>query len=216
MNLQEYLKSMVKDNCPPNCRLSREGVEIARVPPPNEILGIIISRDPPISWWHFYRFAMAENQEDTARKMLYASAIPGLLMDRIWAFMGERINWSDLESLYNIVFKKVYWTHLHKCFTDKSQEKTVFKPRDATICANQWLKEELLLVITEGAQFILTLGREAQNWIEKWQKEAKESEKVKVIKLPHPSGLNRKWNNKNDKNILTQVRLLIDICRLKS
>lgn len=92
----------------------------------------------------------------------------------------------------------------------------MFKPRDATICANQWLKEELLLVITEGAQFILTLGREAQNWIEKWQKEAKESEKVKVIKLPHPSGLNRKWNNKNDKNILTQVRLLIDICRLKS
>ena len=42
--------------------------------------------------------------------------------DRVLQFMGDRINDNDKQCLFDTTFQKVYWTHLHKCFTDAQNE----------------------------------------------------------------------------------------------
>lgn len=58
MTLREYLKTINKDCCPQNCKFIKykEDIPIARIPPPsNEILGILISRDPTVKWMEEYK-----------------------------------------------------------------------------------------------------------------------------------------------------------------
>ncbi|KPL03388.1 MAG: hypothetical protein AMJ73_07330 [candidate division Zixibacteria bacterium SM1_73] len=119
MTLIEYLNAVNKNRCPPDCEFkSKKDIEPALVPlPPDEILGIIVSRDPTVDW--LYKYLKSENDENTRRKMLFASAIPLSLMTKVAIFMRGDKNFKNKETrLFDAIFHKVYWTHLHKCFTD--------------------------------------------------------------------------------------------------
>ena len=215
MTLREYLRTIDKNNCPPACEFkSKNNIEIALVPPPsNEILGIVVSRDPTIRWSHFYKYSENESREDTRRKMLFASAIPNSLFNKIIEFMDNRIKDEDEKYLFDMLFQKVYWTHLHKCFTDESGERSIkFKNKNAIECSDKWLAEELNIAINDKTKFIIALGNNVQRWFEK-QNISNKNRGLKIIKLPHPSGLNRKWNDKDDPVILKAIQDLLGLCK---
>lgn len=215
MSLKEYFKTIKKIKCPQECKFkSKEHIEIAKVPPSKKILGVIISRDPTVRWLHLYKyFSENEPQEDTRRKILFASAIPILLIYRVLEFMKKPINNKDEKNLFNMIFRNVYWTHLHKCFTDNSKIDLKFKPKNAKQCAKQWLKEELELAINNKTKFIIALGDEVKKQVKKWKKEGGGNKGLKIINLPHPSGRNRKWNDKNNKDISKSIKELLKLCR---
>jgi hypothetical protein len=214
MTLKEFLSKIEKENCPPECEFScRNDIEIARVLPPDEVLGILVSQDPTISWLHFYKNVNNEPQEHSRRQMLFASAIPKSLFNRIIEFMDKRINGEDEKHLFNILFKKVYWTHLHKCFTDGKGTRSIkFKPSNAKECAEKWLAEELNIAINDKIKFIIALGNNVHGWLKK-QNITNRNREVKIIKLPHPGGLCRKWNNKADPEVSGEIEELLSLCR---
>lgn len=214
MTLRGYLSTVNKNHCPPDCEFeSKENIGIAWVPPPHEILGIVVSQDPTIRWSHFYKCSKNESREDSRRKMLFANAIPCLLFNRIIEFMDNQIRDEDEQYLFDMLFQKVYWTHLHKCFTDKSGERSIkFKNKNAIECSGKWLAEELNIAINDKTKFIISLGNNVQRWFEK-QNISNKNKELKIIKLPHPSGRNRKWNNKSDPGILKAIQDLLGLCK---
>lgn len=217
MNITEYLEALSKENCPNDCELkNNRKISIAKVPPTNEILGVIISRDPTVDW--LYPYLMGETDDETRHKILFASAIPLLVITKILAFMRGRIGANTEKCLFDTLFHKTYWTHLHKCQTDASGNiSTKFKAKNANLCADKWLGEELNFAINEGAKFIIPLGIDAQNWIRKWKTENEID--VDILNLPHPSGQNNGiWyrSEKINKSIIAkteeQINGLIDTC----
>lgn len=209
MNLNEFLEGIKsKERCPDCDFKSKLEIEPALIPPPTEIVGIVISRDPTVRWMHFYKYIENEPQEDIRRKMLFASAIPLALINRILEF-GEI---TEDGCLFDMVFQNVYWTHLHKCFTDPNGKGPIkSKKINLQLCANFWLDEELGYAIGKKTKFIIALGKDVEKWFNK--RENKWKDRVQIIYLPHPSGRNRKWNNKDDKNIKKTIRDLFKLCR---
>jgi len=209
MGLSSFLRKIVKSACPSDCVFKEVGLNIALIPPPKEVLGVIISRDPTIRWLKFYKYVMDEiENNDIQRNILFASAIPYMLFKRITDFMDKKIR-DDERNLFQLIFHKCYWTHLHKCFTDKSSGRFQFKMKYAKKCANKWLREELKIAIEDGAKFAIALGNDVQNWL----KNQKIREKFEVINLPHPSGLNCKWSNTQDETIIGAICKLLKQCR---
>lgn len=216
MTLREYFRTINKNNCPQNCEFKSKDIEPALVPPPDEILGIVVSQDPTILWSHFYKYSKNEYREDNRRKMLFASAIPYSLFNKIIEFMDGQITDEDESSLFDMMFQKVYWTHLHKCFTDGSEKKSLkFKPTNAKQCADWWLKKELGHVISNKTRFIIALGKPVHDWIEKnWNQ--RKNKGIKIINLPHPSGRNNRiwYCSKKDKyRIKKKIKTLVELCK---
>ena len=210
MKLQEYLKSIDKSKCPSDCGFqSKKDIPIIWVPPPQKSLGVLISRDPTFRGIPLYNYFMSEERE-FAKKMLFAHSIPKLLIERILEFMGERISKNNSKNLFDIIFQRTYWTHLHKCFTDI--KKAPFKKSNAFECANKWLVEELSLISSSKQKFAIILGNEAKDFVEK-KLEKGVREKFVLISLPNPSGKTRKWNDKNNKDIFREINHLLDICK---
>lgn len=188
MNLNKYLKEIeTKDKCPEDCELKKYS-EIAVVPPPEEVLGIIISRDPTIDW--LYRYLKNESDKNVRRKILFSSAIPLSLLTKLLIFMrNNHLDENDKKCLFYVIFQKTYWTHLHKCLTDTNDKVSIkFKPKNANECAEQWLTKELELAINKKTRFIIALGKDVQTWVQKWKQE--KNKNIKVLNLPHPSGQN--------------------------
>lgn len=210
MHLKDYLNTIKKEGCPQNCELkSKKETEIALVPPPDEILGLLISRDPTTDWLDTYR----KNRKN--REALF-SAIPELLIKRIKKFTGE-----DINCVSELLYKNVYWTHLHKCFTDKSEKKSIkFEPKNAIQCADKWLAQELDIAINDRTKFIIALGNDVQKWICEWREDYCQSKNIKIIYLPHPSlanvGRYFSWypNEQKDKEILKKrINILLKLCK---
>lgn len=88
----------------------------------------------------------------------------------------------NVKELYRML-DVAYWTHLHKCPTDREHKFSI-------ICADKWLREEINKAIEDGIQTIVCLGRDVENWIDTY---VGIPATVEVIRLPHPSGANRKW-----------------------
>ena len=195
MNIREYLETLNKNSCPNDCELkNKRKIEIALVPPPDEILGVIISRDPTTDWLDTYR------KESKSRERLFDTAIPVQLIERIKKFTGGDINY-----LSELIYKNVYWTHLHKCFTDKSEERSIrFKNKNANECADKWLGEELNIAINDKTKFIIALGKEVQKRICEWREDCCKNRNIEIIYLPHPSPANvgrySSWHPKELKN----------------
>jgi len=188
MELEKYLEKIKKNVCPKECELQSKDIEIVTVPPPNEIVGIIISRDPTTEWIeNGYEDAKGKS-DDKRRKELFETAIPRILIDRICNYIDAK----NLEILKKTIYQKVYWTHLHKCFTDKKEKKSLkFKYRNAQECADKWLTKELNTAISNNTKFIIALGGDVQKWISEWREDYHErSKNLKVIYLPHPSPAN--------------------------
>lgn len=212
MTLKEFLSKIEKKHCPPGCEFScRNDIEIALVPPPNEILGILVSQDPTIRWSHLYKNVKNETREHTRRQVLFASAIPYSLFNRIIDFLGNQITGENEKQLFTLLFHKTYWTHLHKCFTDQSSKRSIkFDKKNAVQCAKKWLAEELAIAMNNKIKFIIALGNHVQDWLEK-QNIMSRNREVRIIGLPHPSGLNRKWNYKDDPEISGGIKELFSL-----
>lgn len=212
MNLSEYLETFDKDDCPANCVLkSNNMLDIVSIPLPDEIAGIIVSSDPTTNWP--YRHLKGN------KDLLFASAIPLTLLKQIFIFMQNRIDEDTEKSIFNTIFHKTYWTHLHKCQTDNKNHMSIrFNVKNANRCADNWLDKELSYAINDKTKFIITLGNNVRNWITKWNE--LKGQGIAIINLPHPSGNNNSiWHRseKTDQNKINstdeQINQLIDICR---
>ncbi|MBN2487952.1 MAG: hypothetical protein JXA98_02885 [Methanosarcinaceae archaeon] len=217
MNLNQYLKTLNKTSCPDNCELkSKSKITPLTVPPPEEIVGIIVSRDPTVDWLygHFRR----EEDENILHDVLFASAIPLSVITKILIFMRGRIDESTEKELFEILFHKTYWTHLHKCQTDVTNNiSTEFKAKNANTCADKWLTEELQFAITGDTRFIISLGADVRKWVQKWEKD--NGKGIALINLPHPSGQNNAIWHRSEKISIdvinrteADIQRLIDIC----
>jgi len=209
MNINNYIETFNKDDCPINCVLkSNNMLEIVSIPPPDEITGIIVSRDPTTNWLYHH---LKGNKD-----LLFASAIPLTLLKQILIFMKNRIDENTMKSLSNTIFHKTYWTHLHKCQTDITNQASIpFNNKNASICADNWLDKELSYTINDKTKFLIALGNDVQNWNEL------NEQGITIIALPHPSGNNNSmWyrSEKIDQNKINstefQINQLIDICRM--
>lgn len=215
MNLELYLKKINKDKCFEGCEFKRrKDIEIALVPPPKKILGIIISQDPTTRWLDYEE--AKEKPENIRRKILFDTAIPLQVIKKIAIFMGRETAQIIKETMY----KNMYWTHIHKCFTDKSGRVSIkYKYKNARHCANKWLADELNIAINNRPIFIVTLGKPVKKWIDAWKEDNCENKDVKVINLPHPSpanvGIKSSWNpNTEDREeIEQQINNLLELCK---
>jgi len=80
--------------------------------------------------------------------------------------------------------------------------------RYARECANKWLLKEIEIITKDGAKLIIALGNDVKKWVEKQKIE--EKFKINIVQLPHPSGRSRKWNNKNNKEIIYEIKNLLN------
>lgn len=193
--LREFLETINKKDCPQECEFKykeivEKEIEIAKVPPPKEISSILISRDPTTNWIEKgYREAMKTSGNER-REMLF-DAIPKELIGQIEVFKGRE----EKNLCKSFIYKKAYWTHLHKCFTDA---KNKFSCANSTRCADKWLKEELRIAMANNdIKFIITLGNDVHEWVEGWK--SINGIKIETIKLPHPSGQNNRFWHRNEK-----------------
>jgi len=215
MTLKEYLRTIRKHHCPPECDFKKlkkaRKIQIAKIPAPNEILGVVISQDPTIRWFRFYESSKRESNKESRRKMLFASAIPYSLFDKIVSSMDD-ITDRQKECLFDILLQKVYWTHLHKCFTDTSDTDLKFKRGNAQECANAWLTDELTCAEKNGARFVIALGKHVKEWIDKKNRNRKGRLPIaKIIELPHPSGSNTtKWKG-DDEDLRERIQELLGL-----
>jgi hypothetical protein len=184
MDFKEYFKTINKNDCPSDCALKKNG-KIALVPPPDEISGIIVSRDPTDRWLPEY-----EKYKGDRKKLFETKAIPKLLVTQIERFMKNYFTEKDKKDLSATIFQNTYWTHLHKCFTgDPKKEFAEFELANAMKCADRWLTKELDLIIKNNKpKFILALGRHVEDWVKGWR-DSRET-KIEIINLIHPSSQN--------------------------
>ena len=217
MNLNQYLRTFNKNSCPNDCELkSKIKITPATVPPPKKIVGIIISRDPTVDW--LYSHLKREDDENILHDVLFASAIPLSVITKIFTFMRKQIDENTEKCLFEMLFHKTYWTHLHKCQTDVTNNiSTEFKAKNANKCADKWLAKELQFAITDDTRFIISLGADVRKWVQKWEKE--NGKGIVLINLPHPSGQNNAiWyrSEKIGKDRISkteeEIDRLIDIC----
>jgi len=63
-----------KKKCPLNCVFRNTG-NIALIPPPKKVLGMIISRDPPIKWLKFYRYVIEEYEDRDIQRNIFSQTV---------------------------------------------------------------------------------------------------------------------------------------------
>ena len=198
-------KSLCPDDCPLKARRDIPIVGIPLPPWPTKIAGVLVSRDPPSSFLKTYTVAR-EGLTDEWRILLmsFVNAPPQWLIWRISIFdrkYRESAHEAGIENLTNVIDNNVYWTHLHKCFTDKKgEEAPVFDYANAERCGNMWLRQEILDAVKLGAKFVLCLGSDVERYVATWDTPLKEQ--VKVLYLPYPSPLSMgAWNPKDPEKL---------------
>lgn len=194
---------LTKLSCPADCQFkdNRE-IPIVGIPAPKIIKGIIISRDPTTAFIRPYLLARLISPEEWHYKLMTANAPPQWIIKQIATFSEKYLktdNKDGVEKLRILMENNIYWTHLHKCCTDKSSiEAPCFNNKNARLCADQWLKQELSDAITAGAKFIICVGNDAKAWLQEWEMSDPIAKNVSMIYLPHPSSAaNGAWNPKD-------------------
>lgn len=222
IKLNEYLEEKItKDRCPLECEFQSKKIEIAKVPAPEEIFGILISRDPTVKWldkgyrraWKIYK---EQSNAENLRNELFRTAIPKKLKEQISKFIVGPSESAQLKCLFTIIDTKVYWSHLHKCFTDGIK----YKCTNSTRCADKWLKEELRLAMADNnIKFIIALGNNVQEWLEGWRRNNRID--MEIINLLHPSDNNNRYWSRSKKNKYRkkieeteeQIKRLVSLCQ---
>jgi len=151
--------------------------------PPENIQGILISRDPTSAFIEPYR-TQKKNEG-----LFQFNAPPKWLCCRIQSFMKYSINSPELEKIRNFLNWNCYWTHFHKCPTIKGVKNLQFSYKHGKMCADQWFDNECTTYDLNGKILIL-LGQD----LKKYFRECKEDHQIfrnnHVICLPHPSSAN--------------------------
>jgi len=195
-----------KSSCPAGCGFKTRGdIPIVGIPGPqkhNKFLGVIISRDPTTAFIAPYMEARQEPPDIWHHRLMTAKAPPQWLIGQISVFNRKYLDsqfTTEIGRLKEIIENNVYWTHLHKCCTDKSSRAAPrFKTKNARLCAGRWLRQELSGAIEQGAKFIVCVGKDAGAWVMEWEK-ATGANGIPVYYLPHPSGAaSGAWNPKDE------------------
>jgi hypothetical protein len=200
MSFDDYFKTVSKmnksDSCPDECEFKRlSDIPAVWVHPPqnNPFIGIIISRDPTTAFIPYYNDAKSKDLSLWREDLFNSNAIPDWIYGRIEYFnrkyMENSLSNDELLNFKKILFNSVYWTHLHKCCTDKPGEASLkFSGKNAGYCADRWLKKEIESAANENIRFIITLGKDVENWFLKNGNIIPEDKNIHLYHLPHPSG----------------------------
>ncbi len=204
--IQDDTHIFKKDECPNACESrNNEKVPIVGVFPPqsNKLTGMIISRDPTTAFKKPYLKARGKTNAEWHNKLMTVDAPPQWLIKKIKNFDDkymENIHSNDLKILEQNIANNVYWTHLHKCCTDKKDRKlgaVHFKHKNGELCADKWLMDEIKEAKSLGLKFIICLGKDVKSFIEPRESTIKEQD-IKIFYFPHPSGANNgEWYPKN-------------------
>jgi hypothetical protein len=222
----EECKVMNKSlSCPEECGLrDLSGIPAVWVPPPQDrpLAGMIISRDPTTAFIQYYNEARSMPLPEWREHLFHCNAISDWTFDKIERFnrkcMKVPLSPEDLENFRNTLFHSVYWTHLHKCCTDKRKvDSQNFRGKNARLCADRWLKSEIEYASRGGIRFIITLGRDVERWFDRTGNEILFGSTIKVYHLPHPSGANNgSWFPKDErkrKALEEKIREFVLNCR---
>lgn len=214
-----------KGECPEECEFKhKEKVPIVGVipPQPNKLLGMIISRDPITAFKKPYLTARSGELVKWHDKLMTADAPPQWFISKIKNFdekYMDNIHSNDLKLLEQIIANNVYWTHLHKCCTDKNDRKLEavhFKHKNGELCANKWLMDEIKEAKGLGLKFIICLGKDVELFIEPREIPFIEPA-IKIFYFPHPSGANNgEWYPKDpDKKawLMKKIDGLFLVCK---
>lgn len=218
MYLKECIQKIKKEGCPDKCEFKNKRQGPVVIPPPDKIEGVLISRDPTIA---FYEDTYEKNINNRAQ--LFTEGVPSALIKKIYIFMKDKFSEDDKRNLEQVMNNRVYWTHLLKCPTDSSGKITLrFSKKHAETCADKWLNEELSAIIKDNPKlFIITLGNEVKEWINKWKKKNENGcKEIKVFNLIHHSNQNIIiWNRyamEMIKQLENQIEELNSICNFLS
>ena len=191
--------------CPDECKFKdRKDNPIVGVPlpqMPHELTGVLISRDPTTAFIKPYlKVRGAKDASEWRKALITTNAPPQWIVSQIATFdrkYMEGRHAHEIERLREVITNNVYWTHLHKCCTDKTEkEADSFSYKNARLCADQWLGEEISDAIRLNAKFILCLGRDVESFMREW--DAPEKGRIKILYLPHPARTaNGAWNPKD-------------------
>lgn len=219
--------------CPAECVFKKlSSIPQVWIPPPqspNNCIGMIISRDPTTAFIPYYSKARTLELPLWRQELFNSHAIPQWLCDRIAVFnqkyMQGQLSDDVLIRFRNSISENVYWTHLHKCCTDKRGEHSLkFKPENADICADRWLRYELQAAIPKGEiqqdlQFIVTLGKDVERWFLKEKNANLVDSGIRIYHLPHPSRANMaSWYPKDEevqKRLEGMILDLVELCQMQ-
>lgn len=194
------------------------------IPPPKNIQGILISRDPTSEFKKSYEDYKQSPFKQSLGICHIGSAPPRWLCNRILSFMKYEPNSHEATILCNFLNFNCYWTHFHKCPTVKGDKKYHFSYEHGATCAGNWFDYEYTQHYLNGKILIL-LGQD----LKKYYHENPESPLLKnntVFFLPHPSGANMgngwSWNpnkpegDKDRMDVTDSIKQLISKIEEKS
>jgi len=229
MGFDKHFKNFIamkkSDACPDTCELKgASGIPAVWVPPPQNhpFAGLIISRDPTTAFIPYYTDAKKMDLSLWRELLFDTNAIPRWTHQRVTKFTEKylqgTISEEEMEQFRETLYHSVYWTHLHKCCTDKRAEASLkFKPKNASCCAGRWLRSEIEYAARENIRFIITLGKDVERWFERNGDALLENTTICVYHLPHPSGANMaSWNPKDEqarKKLEEDIRHLVLECQ---
>ena len=205
--------------CPDECEFKDNiKVPIVGVYPPSsdKFLGVIISRDPTTRFKDPYLKARV-TPERWHDELMEADAPPQWIINKIRFFDGKYVD--DVRFLEKMMADNIYWTHLHKCCTDKLEKELdakKFKRVNAKLCMKTWLVKEFSDVVDYKVRFIICLGKDVENLIKPIEGSLT-SHNIRVFYLPHPSDANNgTWYSKEAKvrdNITKNIDGLLLLCK---
>lgn len=229
MNFDEQFEAFMamnkSDVCPDGCEFKGlADTPLVWVPPPQKhpFIGFIISRDPTTEFIPYYTDAKSKSLSSWRELLFNSNAIPRWTYRRIEVFnqkyMHGALSEEELINFRDTLFHSVYWTHLHKCCTDKRVEASLkFKPKNANYCADRWLRSEIKSATSDNVRFIITLGKDVERWFESRGNELLEDQTIRLYHLPHPSRANMaSWYPKNEqarRKLEEKIRNLVLECQ---
>ncbi len=219
-SIQDSHNITEKSSCSSSCDFNLlSNIPIVGIPgpqKPNQLLGVIISRDPTTAFIEPYINARNMSLEGWHHELMTVPAPPQWLIGQIATFNRKYLDdkyVAEIERLKDVMENNIYWTHYHKCCTDKqSIEAPKFMTKNARLCADQWLNQELYDAIGEDAKFIICVGNDVKAWVSEWEKNNPTANNIQIFYLPHPSGAAiGAWNPKDERKSHIS-KILLSIC----
>jgi hypothetical protein len=235
-NSTKSVKGNAKDKMKdiPSCEgchlFNREIFHRVCIPKPSDqIKGGIISRDPTSDF-----IGPLKEYKINPRKRgnLLFDAPPRWLCDRIQHFMNLKQDSFEMKKLCPFIDCECYWTHFHKCPTQKNVKRdftiTDRRPRIAEdtyppfrysngkLCANKWLDYEFDKFQLHQ-KIVILLGRDLQKYFME-RPDANKLIQDNFIFFPHPSSANCgrgwSWNVNKPKTDSIQISIEKNIKKL--
>lgn len=185
--------------------------------------GCIISRDPT---FNFLEKIKEYNKHPSifTGNFSFGPAPPKWLFKRIGYFMDYSPDDPSMVKLQEFLDKRCYWTHFHKCPTQKKGKRNInpeekypsFHYSTAKWCANSWFESEFNRYLLKD-KIIIKLGRHVEQFFNQSEFRFLPKNKSSMIALPHPSAVNKgniwSWNRNciERDTVENEIRRLISL-----